>query len=210
MDSNDSNNSYKIIEQCFVKYNPNEIAFSFNGGKDCCVVLDMLFHTSNFRNSNILILHFEDENEFAEIKTFLKNVEKYYGINIIHQPCKNIKDGLVWLKQTYPLIKAIITGVRSTDPWSSLLKPFTSTDPDWPSFIRVSPILYWSYKQVWEYIFQHHVPFCDLYTKGYTSIGTCKTTKPNPYLWDEQTKTYKPAWELFDGSKTERCGRLKF
>lgn len=200
-------NSLEIIKQCFERYNINEIAFSFNGGKDCCVVMDMLFNQI-LEFQSIVIIHFEDEDEFDEIKGFLDNVEQHYGINIIHQRCENIKDGLAWLKQSYPLIKAIITGVRSTDPWSSLLEPFTPTDPDWPSFIRVSPILYWSYNQVWEYIFQHCVPFCDLYNKGYTSIGTRKKTNPNPKLWDKQTKTFKPAWDLVDGSKTERCGRL--
>ena len=37
--------------------------------------------------------------------------------------------------------------------------------------ILVSPILYWTEKDVWDYLKRMHIPYCSLYDKGYKRIG---------------------------------------
>ena len=37
--------------------------------------------------------------------------------------------------------------------------------------ILVSPIIYWTEKDVWEYLNSMNIPHCELYDKGYTRIG---------------------------------------
>ena len=37
--------------------------------------------------------------------------------------------------------------------------------------ILVSPILYWTEKDVWDYLKRMHIPYCELYDKGYKRIG---------------------------------------
>lgn len=37
--------------------------------------------------------------------------------------------------------------------------------------ILVSPILYWTEKDVWDYLKRMHIPYCELYDKGYNRIG---------------------------------------
>lgn len=49
-------------------------------------------------------------------------------------------------------IEAIIMGNRQTDPWSKDLEPFTQSSPSWPKFMRVFPIIKWTYKDVWVYL----------------------------------------------------------
>lgn len=44
------------------------------------------------------------------------------------------------------------------------------TDPGWPVVMRVSPILDWSYQQVWAFLRHLSLPYCTLYDKGWVNI----------------------------------------
>ena len=52
----------------------------------------------------------------------------------------------------------------------------------WPNCIRAHPILEWTYGQVWEYLDAGNHAYCELYYKGYTSLGSTTTTIRNPLL----------------------------
>lgn len=78
------------------------------------------------------------------------------------------------------------------------------TDKNWPQIMRVSPILDWSYSDVWDFVHQLQIPYCSLYDQGYTSLGHKNNTDFNSAL---HTKNgYLPAYFLEDGS-LERQGR---
>lgn len=86
------------------------------------------------------------------------------------------------------------------------------TDPDWPQVMRVNPLLEWDFSHIWDYLLMFKVPYCDLYDKGYTSLGNITNTKQNPDLlcYDpvEKMQKYLPAYRLLDSAK-ERHGRIK-
>ena len=88
-------------------------------------------------------------------------------------------------------------GNRRTDPWSADLKPLTQSSGDWPSFMRVFPILDWDYSNVWTFLREFSLPYCSLYDQGYTSLGEIHNSRPNPSLKTE-AGTYKPAHQLLD------------
>ncbi len=58
-------------------------------------------------------------------------------------------------------IQAIFLGTREGDPHSDRIEAFSPTDEDWPAFMRVHPVLHWSYAQVWAYL--EAKPYCSLY-----------------------------------------------
>lgn len=69
-------------------------------------------------------------------------------------------------------------------------------------FLRVYPIVHWSYSDVWYFLRTMKLDYCNLYDIGYTSLGYKSETVPNELLKG------KPAWMLTE-VETERQGRSK-
>lgn len=78
------------------------------------------------------------------------------------------------------------------------------TDNGWPEFIRVHPILHWSYTNIWDYIKKHNLDYCSLYDRGYTSLGDSENTMPNERL-RKVDGTFKAAYDLDDPSLERDC-----
>jgi hypothetical protein len=51
-----------------------------------------------------------------------------------------------------------------------------------PPLMRFSPLLEWSYRDVWDFILAAEVEYCSLYRHGYSSVGTTRDTVKNPFL----------------------------
>jgi len=132
---------------------------------------------------------------------------KLYSLTLI--TLGEFKEGLQQIKSTYN-VNGIFMGTRRNDPGGGELIEFQATDPGWPQFMRVNPILDWNYHDIWHFIKHYHLCYCSLYDVGYTSIGLTHDTEPNPALCikDPQTglPSYLPAYTLKDGAK-ERDGR---
>jgi len=144
---------------------------------------------------------------------------------------EGMREALATYKDKFPHITAILIGTRRTDPHGAKLSYRNMTDPGWPAFERVNPIINWSYNDVWSFLRRLKVPYCCLYDEGYTSLGSTFNTFPNPALLpdiplslstnedrpvpsptsslDSKAKVstrYRPAYELQDGN-LERSGR---
>lgn len=90
-------------------------------------------------------------------------------------------------------------GNRSTDPWSQNLKALDPSSDGWPAFMRVFPILDWSYGDVWNFLRELDLIYCNLYDQGFTSLGEKNNTCPNPNLkvtGDDGTISFLPAFAL--------------
>lgn len=208
--------SIETIEKCFREYKPEEICISFNGGKDCCVVL-YLFYAIALRNNikfplNALLIQiknqFKEMNEFVDFLT--KSCYKKKIIEFIYfNDSKSMKDSLTELKENNPRLTAILMGTRRTDgDYLKNLPPFAYTDNNWPRYMRVNPILDWSFSEVWYFIRILELPYCSLYDHGFTSIDNTLNTVPNKDLLSENGVDYLPAWMLAN-QQSERYSRKK-
>lgn len=201
----------KVIEDAYEKYKPHEIYLSFNGGKDCTVLLHLVWAVSKKLNGGTQIntLYVRSDDPFEEVDDFIKQSAERYNLNLTTVN-GSIKTELENLTQNHAEIKAMFIGTRRTDPHSEKLKTFQMCDPSWPQIMRVNPLLDWSYHDIWEFLRLLAVPYCSLYDEGYTSLGNVKNTRPNPALeianQSNGIKKYDPAFKLKDG-RMERQGR---
>ncbi|XP_061357152.1 uncharacterized protein LOC133301527 isoform X2 [Gastrolobium bilobum] len=142
-----------------------------------------------------------------QINSFTYDAAATYGlqIDIIRS---DFKSGLEALLKDKP-IRAIFLGVRIGDPTAVGQEQFSPSSPGWPPFMRVNPILDWSYRDVWAFLLTCKVKYCSLYDQGYTSIGSIYDTVPNSLLCiSNSSNKFKPAYLLADG-RLERAGRVK-
>ncbi|KAG2611340.1 hypothetical protein PVAP13_4KG130600 [Panicum virgatum] len=137
------------------------------------------------QNCPMRTIYFEDPNTFPEIDSFTYETASTYGLPLetIRTDYKSGIEALIKEKPT----KAIFLGTRNGDPDAVGQQQFSPSSPDWPPFMRVNPILDWSYR--------------------YTSIGSIHNTVPNELLRDG-SGGYRPAYTLSDGG-LERAGRAK-
>ena len=182
--------SQEIIKNIFKKY--KNVALSFSGGKDSTIVLDLLYKSGNLKNTEIIFFS-EEEKEFDEIYQVIQKIEKYYDIKI-QKISANSGDTVIKYFENSK-IEAIFLGQRVGDP-------NLHNSESWSDVIYVNPIIEWNYHEVWYYILKNGIPYCDLYNRGYTSLGLKSNSIPNPELGG------LPAWYLKDNS-LERAGSQK-
>lgn len=224
-------NSIELITKSLNDYKPEEICIAFNGGKDCTALLHMVYTVfiTKYPNNKLNAYYIEIPETFASLDNFVRLSVARYDLNLITVCGADYKLALESLKQKTN-IKAIFMGTRFSDmPSHVVLSPTQMTDPDWPQFLRISPMLNWSYGQVWSFIRDNDILYCSLYDRGYvpfdpiplsnsysdkllfryTSVGSTQNTTQNPllkYVSRNGQTFYLPAYMLTD-AEHERSGR---
>ncbi|OZJ05429.1 hypothetical protein BZG36_01614 [Bifiguratus adelaidae] len=255
----------EVIEKAIQTYGLGSISISFNGGKDCTVLLHIYAavlwkfcvehpqngHVQNGLNSSlhppssarsnihspanlstsshhdgswewfptIPAIYITYPNPFPEVELFVQKCCYLYGLHL-ERISGDMKRALQHYLDTYRAtfypnisdqaqeIKAILVGTRRNDPRAGNLQHFDPTDPGWPEFMRVHPIIDWSYRDIWDFLLQLNVEYCVVYDKGYTSLGSSNNTHQNPDLRNPALEGgFDPAYKLRDETH-ERSGRV--
>lgn len=200
-----------IIKQCMEKYSLDEICLCYNGGKDCLAVLHLAHALMRRQQPDLKLqaVYITEDKAFPQVNEFVQQSINRYDLDCEVLPGP-MKSALFTLLEKRPKIKAVIMGTRRSDPYSDMLGFFTPTDGDWPPMMRVTPILNWKYNNIWDFIRGLYLPYCSLYDRGYTSIGSQHNTLPNPLLVAKDRigqVMYLPAYFL-QQPDMERRGRV--
>ncbi|KAI0566816.1 FAD synthetase [Gracilaria domingensis] len=202
------------LDSAFRLYGPQNIAVAFNGGKDATVVMHLARaalanwcqKNGTYAELHCLYMCASQEEQFSEVNSFIREQVSAYKLSAVEVQL-GIKEGIFEFVKDRTNMCAFVLGTRRSDPHGSTMEHFEPSSKGWPPFMRVNPILTWRYHEVWEFLRQFRLPYCCLYDRGYTSLGSVATTKPNPALKnDDSERGYQPAWMLEDES-LERAGR---
>ncbi|KAJ3047006.1 hypothetical protein HK097_000322 [Rhizophlyctis rosea] len=166
--------SMNTIRQAINRYGPQHVALSFNGGKDCTVLLHLLYAARQEYARNrgedpstvpIKTLYVTHANPFPEVDEFVDFAVTRYHLDMvkIYGP---MKQSIQAFLDKNPEVEAILIGTRRTDPFGEFLTNFQKTDPGWPEIMRVHPILDWDYGDIWAALEGMCVPYCVLYDYG--------------------------------------------
>ncbi|KAK5121721.1 hypothetical protein LTR85_004596 [Meristemomyces frigidus] len=221
--------SLKVLEEALERYSLDELSLSYNGGKDCLVLLVLYLsalHTHSTKGTNaddinsdahpppprlpqtLRSVYIISPHPFKEVDDFVDDSLRTYHLDLARY-AKPMKEAFADYLGDYKEVKAIFVGTRRTDPHGGSLKYFDPTDRGWPSFMRIHPVIDWHYAEIWTFIRELEIPYCPLYDMGYTSLGGTTDTHPNPALAvkdDPGGEKYRPAFELVE-DEAERLGR---
>ena len=211
----------QCLENAYRLYGPENVIGSYNGGKDAVVILHLMraVHASYYRKQisgegkiDMIaprVIYFENKDEFPEVLDLLQETVKEFELDMVafSQDDFSFVSGLQVLVDQNQSCLAFVLGTRSSDPNAKDQGQF-SPSSDWmPPFMRVNPVLDWSYGHVWHFLRKFGLPYCSLYDEGYTSLGSVPDTFPCPALAKPNGDGFWPAYMLSDWNQ-ERAGRV--
>lgn len=200
--------------------NFERIAISFSGAEDV-VLIDMAVKIDR----KVSVFSLDTGRLHAETYRFLEQVREHYGIAIEvlfpdpqaverlvrekglfsfykdgHKECCGIRKVLP-LRRKLAGLDAWITGQRrDQSPGTRSAVPVVEVDAAFSSadntLVKFNPLSNWTSAQVWEYIRSNDVPFNELHSRGFISIGCEPCTRavvPNQHeregrwWWEEET-----------------------
>lgn len=186
--------SLQVIRKAARQFNNKEIALAWTGGKDSTALL----HLARLAFDGKLpfrVLFNDSTMEFEEIYQFIDKVSKLWNIKVLtikhsdkelrefhktpdHQKKKELSrlmkiTAINTALKKYKL-KALMAAIRWDEHESRSKEKYFSPRAD---HMRIHPVLHFTEKDIWQYIRHFGVPYVDLYSKGYRSLGEKPFTK---------------------------------
>jgi phosphoadenosine phosphosulfate reductase len=164
------------------------------GAEGCCLI-----HMLADIDPSIRIFNLETGYQFPETLELRERIKARYGIQVEYvRPELTVEeyeqehggplyrhrpDQCCYDRKILPLRRAVV----GYDAWISAIRRNQTIDREqadlvqWDAkfrLVKVNPLLFWTRKDVWKFIFKHEVPYNPLHDRDYPSIGCWPCTQP--------------------------------
>lgn len=115
----------------------------------------------------------------------VESMVERHGMNLFtHDPalrqlCCHVRK-VVPLQKVLTRFDAWVVGLRRAQNGSRATTPKVGADAQHGGITKLAPIADWSKERVWDYIHDNRVPYNELYTRGYTTVGCAPCTRAVP------------------------------
>lgn len=157
---------------------PDGYYVAFSGGKDSIVIKDLVIKSGvkydiHYNNTTI------DPPELMRfIRDYHPDVEQHYPVRPYFKemvrkgfPLRQARWCCAYLKEKGGTGRTVVTGIRAQESAKRSKRGCYEKDFKDKTKIFLNIILRWSEVDVWEYIKQYELPYCELYDRGWKRIG---------------------------------------
>ncbi|MCX2826421.1 phosphoadenylyl-sulfate reductase [Bacillus pseudomycoides] len=194
-EKDETKGALQVLEWAYKHYE-NEIVYACSFGVEGMVLL----HLINQVNPSAKVVFLDTNVHFQETYDLIKRVrERFPDLEIIEkQPLLTLEEqakkhgDCLWehnpnlccklrkilsLEESLSNGKAWISGLRREQSETRKHTRFINQDHRFQS-IKICPLIHWTWKEVWRYVYKHDLPYNPLHDMGYPSIGCEKCTLP--------------------------------
>ena len=171
--------SLNVLADSFRLYGPINVVASYNGGKDADVIMQLMRaamakYNEDTRKSkefyvNAKFIYFAVTDEFPDVIRHIRYQEKFLGLDITKSPSGIVQGITEYMDQPHMGNLAFVLGTRKGDPNCGDQQYFSPSSSWMPPFMRVNPILEWTYGDVWKFLRLYNLKYCVLYDQVHHS-----------------------------------------
>lgn len=188
--------SRSFLEALLSEHGSDRVVVAWTGGKDSTVALSLwrkvLAEAGVSRPARAINL--DTGYKFPEILAFRDHWAKRWGLDLtIVRPdpaeipevvardpltcCKALKIEPLRRALTALDASVLVTGVRADENPARTAPEMLTAKRD-PDHLQANPVLQWGEMDIWAYTVRVGLPWCELYAKGYRSLGCVPCTRP--------------------------------
>jgi phosphoadenosine phosphosulfate reductase len=163
----------QVLTDMVCKIDKSTKVFTLDTGRLFPEVYDLIAKTNEKYQISIEVL-FPDYRKIEEMV-------KQKGINLFYKNIENRKEcckirKIEPLKRALGELKVWICGLRKDQSVTRFYSKMVEWDEQY-GLIKISPLINWNDKQVWDYIHKNQIPYNPLHDKGFPSIGCQPCTR---------------------------------
>ena len=200
--SEKKNLTFRYFEALLQEFSLETIFVAWTGGKDSSVVLSLWRQFLSTRpgtsSAPVQALNIDTGLKFPEVLAFRDSqaTEWDVQVHVVRPDARDLAIGpnpedpvaCCQRLKILPLLRAVqdlgvavlMTGIRHDEHRSRQIDSWRELRHD-PEYVQAHPVLHWSEMDIWAHHLQEGLAYCDLYDRGYRSLGCRPCTRDSEF-----------------------------